>query len=457
MDAIDPSLTSPSSPPLEIAIIGCGIIGTVLALGLLNNSPSPSAIRVKIYEQAASIREIGAGIAFTANARKCMFMIDSRLPECVRAVATANGDPDNPTNYMQFVDGYTHDPGNTEVGQELEGRTVHKLHAGERGFEGCHRAQFLEQVMKLMPEGVVELRKRLVRLDEEGGEGGRVQMSFEDGSVEIADAVIGCDGIKSLVRQHLLGAANPSSHPHYTHKIAYRGLVPMPQAIEKLGLYRATNQHMYGGPSAHLLHFPVMQQKLMNVVAFVNDHDGWPLQKPMSQPATRDETGIAFQDWGPTVRAIIDLLPDQMDKWAVFDHLDYPASEGYSKGRVCLAGDAAHASSPHHGAGAGIGIEDALALTTVLGLVQRDLMKGGGVEKVSLLEKAFQVFTKVRYERSMWLVKSSREACEIYEWNHPEFGSDMAKAHKDIRRRSHKIWYFDIEGMLRELEDEFRR
>lgn len=231
----------------------------------------------------------------------------------------------------------------------------------------------------------------------------------------------------------------------------------MDQAISKLGRYRAINQHMYGGPSAHLLHFPVMQQKLMNVVAFVNDPEDWPLDKPMSRPATREEPAIAFKEWGPTVNAIIDLLPDQMDKWAVFDHLDHPA-EFYSRGRICLAGDAAHASSPHHGAGAGIGIEDALALTTVLGFVQRDLaMDGEGVQKGKLLEKAFETFSKVRHERSMWLVQSSREACEIYEWDYPEFGSDMAKAHEDIRRRSHKIWYFDIQGMLQELEQEYGR
>ena len=175
---------SSSTPQLEIAIIGSGIIGSVLALGLLKH-PS-SLLSVKVYEQASSIREIGAGIAFTANARKCMSMIDERLPECVRAVATANGDPLNPTNYMQFVDGYTHSRGD-EVGDEVRGRTVHKLHAGERGFEGCHRAQFLEQVMKLMPEGIVWLKKRLVSL-EETEDGGRVKMKFEDGGVELADA-----------------------------------------------------------------------------------------------------------------------------------------------------------------------------------------------------------------------------------------------------------------------------
>ncbi|PLB51633.1 FAD/NAD(P)-binding domain-containing protein [Aspergillus steynii IBT 23096] len=445
---------------LSIAIIGSGIIGTVLALGLLNHpsassdtSPKPK-LKVKVYEQASSIREIGAGIAFTANARKCMSMIDARLPECVRSVATANGDPANPTNYMQFVDGYTHAAGDG-VGEEMEGRTVHRLHAGERGFEGCHRAQFLEKVMELMPGGVVELRKRLVSLDQEDGD--KVKMRFEDGSQEVADAVIGCDGIKSLVRQHLLGPSSPSSYPHYTHKIAYRGLVPMPLAMQTLGPYRATNQHMYGGPSAHLLHFPVMQQKLMNVVAFVSDASDWPLDKAMSQPATREEAAVAFKDWGPTVKAIINLLPDEMDKWAVFDHLEFP-TEKYSEGRVCLAGDAAHASSPHHGAGAGIGIEDALALRTLVGFVLDDLKEGGGGEgkKKDLLTKAFQTFSKVRHERSMWLVQSSREACEIYEWNHPEFGSDMGAAHEDIRRRTHKIWYFDIEGMMGELEGGYR-
>lgn len=196
----------------------------------------------------------------------------------------------------------------------------------------------------------------------------------------------------------------------------------------------------------------------MNVVAFVNDADDWPLDKPMSQPATREEAAVAFKDWGPTVKAIIELLPEEMDKWAVFDHLDYPA-ERYSKGRVCVAGDAAHASSPHHGAGAGIGIEDALALSTTLRLVLKDLelaQPDSEVDKKALLTKAFDAFSRVRHERSMWLVQSSREACDIYEWNHPVFGSDMALAHEDIKRRSHKIWHFDIEGMLRELEQVYR-
>ncbi|PLB37528.1 FAD-dependent oxidoreductase [Aspergillus candidus] len=424
-----------------------GIIGSILALGLHNRN-----INVKVYEQARTLREIGAGIAFTKNARKCMSLVDSRLPDCVACVATVNGDPANPNNNMQFLDGYTHSPGQG-IGKDLEGRKLYRLYGGPRGFEGCHRAHFLEKVMELIPSGVVHFQRRLESIDQGGW--GRLLLTFSDGSTEEVDAVIGCDGIKSRVRQLLFGPINPISYPHYTHKIAYRGLVPMDTAIARLGLDRARTQHMYGGPAAHVLTFPVAKQALMNIVAFVADPTDWPLSRPMAQPATKAEVAAVFADWGPTVRAIVDLLPPEMDKWGVFDHLDYPAPT-YSIGRVCLAGDAAHASSPHHGAGAGIGVEDTLALSVLLDGVARGVESGTVVDKAKALEAAFAAFSSVRHERSQWLVQSSREACDIYEWKHPDFGADMDRAHEEITRRSHRIWYFDIEGMLEELEKEYQ-
>ncbi|KAL4919046.1 hypothetical protein BDW62DRAFT_200197 [Aspergillus aurantiobrunneus] len=450
-----------SDPQVEVAIIGSGIIGSVLALGLLRRN-----INVKVYEQARSLREIGAGIAFTANARQCLGMLDPRLDACVTAVGTVNGDPENPNHNMQFIDGYTHDPVKHRLpGEDLVGKTLYKLHAGPRGFEGCHRAHFLEQVMKIMPEGVVHLSKRLDVYhlptgEEKDKENGKIKLVFSDGSTAEADIVIGCDGIKSRVRSLLFGPSNHISHPHYTHKVAYRGLVPMPQAIAQLGRYRALNQHMYGGPNAHVLHFPVAGQKLMNVVAFVNDPNEWPLTRNMTQPATRDELAAAFAAWGPTVRAIIELLlkSEGVDKWAVFDHYEFPAP-GYApeegKGRVCIAGDAAHASAPHHGAGAGIGVEDALALSIVLKKAADDISLGAR-GKSDALSAGLKAFSKVRHERSQWLVRSSREVCETYEWINPECGKDLDKGYEDVKARSHKIWYFDIEGMMGELESEYQ-
>lgn len=267
--------------------------------------------------------------------------------------------------------------------------------------------------------------------------------------------VIGCDGIKSNVRRLVLGDTNPASYPHFSHKIAYRALIPMERAEPLLGSFKARNQHMHMGPGAHVLHFPVSGHTLLNFVAFVTDATDWPLGDPhavgnMTAPATRADVEAAFKGWGPTVRNLLALLPDEMDKWAIFDTYDHPAPT-YVRGRVSLAGDAAHASSPHHGAGAGIGVEDALALCTLLEYVQNALRRDPRADRKTLIENSLKVYDKVRLPRSQWLVQSSREACEIYEWNYPGTKTEWDKCLDEITRRSHKLWYFDFKGMLEEL------
>ncbi|KAI9879286.1 MAG: hypothetical protein M1830_009016 [Pleopsidium flavum] len=407
--------------PVDVAIVGGGIIGLVLALGLIKRR-----VKVKVYEQARSFREIGAGVAFTANAIRCMHMLEPGIVDALKAVATSNGDSKNPNDWLQWVDGYNQhgeDPNDEKV--------LFKLYAGYKGFEGCHRAHFLDELVKIVPDGVVEFRKRLDTL------------------------FIGCDGIKSRVREILLGKENPASYPYYSHKVAYRGLIPMDKAVDALGDYKARNQHMHMGPGAHVLHFPVAGHTLMNVVAFVTDPHDWCDNEKMTAPATRVEVEEAFAKWGPTVRAITNLLPDELDKWAIFDTFDHPAPT-YARGQICIAGDAAHASSPHHGAGAGIGVEDALCLGTLVEMAVSSLQVKGA-SKVQVLSMAFDTFNAVRRERSQWLVNSSRSICEVYEWANPKTGKDPEKCLEEIKWRSHKIWYFDINGMLGDAAEGYER
>ena len=265
--------------------------------------------------------------------------------------------------------------------------------------------------------------------------------------------VIGCDGIKSRVRQLLAGVDNPASYPSYTHRCAFRALVPMDQAVAMLGENRAHNQHMYIGPAKHVITFPVANQTLMNVVAFLRDSRDWPVEQGMTLPATRAELVDAFWNWGPTVRAITNLLPTQIDKWGIFDSYENPMPT-YARGRVCIAGDAAHASSPHHGAGAGIGIEDALALASLMEMIQ-STMRNSYVPKSKALSAGFEAFNAVRRERTQWFVDSSRHVCETYEWTNPETGSDPHRCFEDIKWRSDKIWFFDREAMIGDARREF--
>lgn len=161
----------------EVAIVGGGLVGLILALGLIKRN-----IRVKIYEQARSFREIGAGVAFTSNAIQCMRLIDPQIVDALKSVATSNGDPDNPNDHLQWVDGYS--PGPRDRERE---NVLFKLYVGHRGFEGCHRAHLLDALVKYLPKGMVEFRKRLDRVvDQE--DNGRVQLHFDDGTSAEADA-----------------------------------------------------------------------------------------------------------------------------------------------------------------------------------------------------------------------------------------------------------------------------
>ncbi|OHE94196.1 salicylate 1-monooxygenase SalA [Colletotrichum orchidophilum] len=436
----------------EIAIVGGGIVGLITALGLLKRN-----IPVKIYEQSRGFREIGAGIGFTTNARKCMALLNPSIEKAVNAVATHSGEnKDKPDDYLRFNDGYTWD----EACPDKDDPLLYSLDTGREGFVGCHRAHLLDELVKCIPDETVEFRKHLVSVTDEG-KGGKMLLHFQDGTTSSADAVIGCDGIKSKVRQLILGADNPAAYPHSSHKVAYRALIPMDSVVSAIGSFKAFNEQAHTGPRAHMLHFPVAGGTLVNFVAFADDTTDWDNADDtvghMTSPATREEVAAVFKDWGPTVKNLIGLLPDEITKWAIFDTYDHPAPT-FVSGRLCLAGDAAHASTPHHGAGAGMGVEDALALATLLEKgteILQGLSRPTQEDKSYLLEAMFRAYDTSRSPRGKWLVQSSREACEIYEWNHPDTLRDWKKCLELLHERSHKIWDYDIEGMIHQLEADF--
>lgn len=166
--------------PIEIAIVGGGIIGLCLAAGLIKQD-----VKVKVYEQAKSFREIGAGMAFTANAIRCMGLMNPDIVSALRSggsVATSL-DKNDPNDYLRWTDGYNkrrkEDPSYQPV--------LYKIDAGYKGFEGTRRDQFLEALVKVIPQEIVELKKRLDTIEETGSDG-RVQLNFTDGTTAVTDA-----------------------------------------------------------------------------------------------------------------------------------------------------------------------------------------------------------------------------------------------------------------------------
>jgi salicylate hydroxylase len=458
------SETAVEEKPLDVAIVGGGITGVTLALGLLHRG-----IKFKIYERADSLREIGAGIAFTPNAERAMQKLDPRIHQAFRKVATPNIE-----DYFVWVDGYHYnrsDPDNTN--EEL----VSKLYVGERGFEGCRRQDFIEELVKHIPKEDVKYGKNLASVTDRG-DGEKIVLGFRDGTTEEADVgkhngyspptnrfinlgahivVIGCDGIRSKLRRLMFGEDNPASRPSYTHKFAFRSLVPTNKARELLGDYKVATRLIHVGPNAHAITFPVAMGALINLVAFVTDPKDWAAEDGKFTARTNKSEAVEyFAAFGPAVRAIMSLLPDELDKWALFDQRDHPVPT-YVRGRLCLAGDAAHASSPHHGAGAGSGVEDALVLAELIGTISEAVARGTctGSRRAAMVRAALETYNAVRYERTQWIVDSSRVAGEMFEWQHASCGSDPEKFDREIAWRSHKIWDYDVDEMVCNAHSQF--
>lgn len=201
--------TSAKEKTLDVAIIGGGIAGLTLALGLSSRN-----VNVRIYERGHSFREIGAGIGFTPNAEWAMRVLDPRIHAAFKRVAAQNAN-----DWFRWVNGYSQNGAEDGV-DGIHEDLIYKMYLGERGFEGCHRADFLDELVKMMPEGGVEFSKNLHSIDDRG-DGEKLRLNFRDGSSEEADAGIeGPDSFPSQKCQSRLTFQTLPSHRLRWHQIS---------------------------------------------------------------------------------------------------------------------------------------------------------------------------------------------------------------------------------------------
>jgi len=290
-------------------------------------------------------------VGFSPNASRAMKLISPELHSAFEKLRTPNKWDTKRETWFDLrlgedVGGTTEERGRKgpSVGGKRvrEGDFIGSIDLGEtRG--GVHRAHFVEAVQKLMPPGTARFGKRLVDVSQDHD--GPYVLTFSDGTAAQASSVVACDGIKSRCRQVLLGDTHPAAKARYTGKYCYRGLIPMPTAIAALGEEEATNSQMYWMQHKHLLTFPIANGKTMNVVAFASKGE-WRSEKWIIE-ASREEMYEDYEGCGEKVKTILQMM-QQPDIWSLFEHKD---AETYCKGGMCLIGDAAHASTPHQGAG----------------------------------------------------------------------------------------------------------
>jgi salicylate hydroxylase len=438
--------TSASPKPFSLAIIGGGIAGCVLSISLTKHR-----IPHTLYESASQFGEIGAGVGFEPNYVRTMGLISPELRQAFLNCAEWT-DEEHPKYFAVRVGDKRRADKNGVVcksnGKDIrldEGVFEWPSRPGPRG--GVHRAHLLDEFVKLIPNHVPKFKKRLVDVKEAHDGSGDAVLHFADGSTAQHTAVLGCDGIKSRTRELVLG--KEEGKPVFSGKYAYRGLIPMEKAKEFMVGQNPNKPNMYLGYHGHVLTFPIVKGTILNgilcslhdfvpwltgtVVAF-SSRESW-TDPEWVIPNSKESMIADYSEWSSTVQSIISAM-QKHDVWALFNHL--PARTYFStKPRICLVGDAAHASTPHQGSGAGMCVEDVYILGELLGMI-------AGAQD---LGKVFRAFDSVRRPRSLNLVKTSREAAMVYEFEGFE-GDDLKAVERNCVNRMGWIWDHDISGDL---------
>ena len=296
-----------------------------------------------------------------------------------------------------------------------------------------HRANFLNELLSLVADDVAEFNKRVVDLQQDED---RVEISFEDGTTARHSAVVSCDGIKSLGRKFVLGAESSDVAPVFTGEFAYRNLFARSVANEIMGKDVAGMANVYCGHNTYVVMYPVDHGELVSMTACVQRKDMVWDDEEWTAPTSREAMLEDFSGWGEPIRQLLGQI-NSSDRWALFDQ---PPAKTYCTGRMCLIGDSAHASTPHQGAGAGMGFEDAYVLSSLL----------GEVKSSDQITAAFRAYDAVRRPRTQKLVRTSREAGALYYLSLDGVGADLSKVKKNVDVRHTWIWEEDLRGEVRE-------
>ncbi|MGI4954958.1 MAG: FAD-dependent monooxygenase [Janthinobacterium lividum] len=317
----------------HVLIAGAGIGGLTAALALLRQG-----IDVDVYEQAAELREVGAGVQISANGTRALFNLGIGEGLLARSCEASGKE------IRLWSTGQTwtlFDLGAQSVAQYgFPYVTVYRPDLLEALLDGIRR----------LKPGAIHLGRKLTGFDQDSD---RVHLRFADGHVAEGDVLIGADGIHSRVRHTLFGQEDAS----FTGMIAWRGVIPMERLPAHLARPVATN---WVGPGRHVIHYPLRGGALMNVVGIVERAD-WQVESWTARGTTA-ELAADFPGWHPDVQAMIAAI-DAPHKWALMLRRPLPQ---WTRGRVTLLGDACHPTLPMLAQGAVQAIEDGYVLARAL-------------------------------------------------------------------------------------------
>lgn len=309
----------------DVTVLGAGIGGLTAAIALARRGA-----RVQVLEQASRISEVGAGVQIAPNAMAVLrdLGLDTEI-----AARSLRGQAVN------LLDG-------------RNGRQVLRMDLAalrpEQEWLFVHRADLIAVLLAAARDLGVEIRlgQLVVSVDTEGD---ALWLRVPGGNERVRGLLIGADGVRSVAR----AAAGPAPAAEFTGQVAWRALVPMPEAV-------TPEVRVFMGPGRHLVAYPLRDARLLNIVAVQQDREwadeGWNFR---DDPAALQQ---AFSGFTPEIKEILDQVTE-VHRWGLFRH---PVAARWHRGRLALLGDAAHPTLPFLAQGACMAMEDAWVMADSL-------------------------------------------------------------------------------------------
>ena len=347
---------------LKIVVVGGGIGGLTAAIALARKS-----VDVVVLEQTPELGAAGASIDIGPNATRLLEELE------VGGLRSVGVRPDA-IEFLRWRDG------------EVLLRVPHGA-AAEEVFGSpildFYRPDLQRVLLDALAPSVLRLGAQVQQVQQTDG---GVEAFLADGSRVSGDAIVAADGVKSPIRQHLIGADDPV----FSGTVVYRGLAPR-AAVDRLHPEHVNRYWL--GPRRHAVSYWIAGGELLAVNLAVQEAE-W-ARESWTDEAPAEEAQRYFNGWHAGVHARLGAC-DTLLRGAVF--VRRPLDQ-WSFGRITLLGDAAHAMEPFQAQGAAQAIEDSYVLAECV----------AGIDAEGI-DDAFKRYERVRTARAGELQSSSSQA-----------------------------------------------